>query len=518
MYMTQGLRRAAKLTPNKIAMEGDGFAITWAEFQDRVARLAGAFTAMGLKSGDRIAMLGLNSPHYVEFFYGAFWMGGATVPLNIRWAVAEHIYALNDCGARALIVDDAFAEIGAEIAAGVPSIEYLIHAGDGDAGDATRFDDLIANHAAIADANFGGDDLAGVFYTGGTTGFPKGVMLPHRGLWTSAISFADASRLTPDDTNLHAAPMFHIAGCSTAFNTIILGGRQTFIPGFEPKAFLKAVETYKPTNTLLVPTMIGMLLQEPSLEGADTSSLTKLFYGASPMTQAILKEAMEKLPGTDFIHLYGQTEMSPLVTALGPEYHVLEGPNAAKIQSVGRPVVAVEVEIVDENNNEAPRGAVGEVRARGANTMLGYWNKPEQTAATLKDGWVHTGDGGYMDEDGFIYIVDRVKDMIITGGENVFSAEVENAVMQFPGLSECAVIGVPDDKWGEAVHAIVVPRAGQAPDPDAVIALCRTLIAPFKCPRSVQVRAEALPKSGAGKIQKFELRSPFWEGRSKGVS
>ena len=519
MYMTQGLRRAAKLKPNDIAMLGDGLSINWAEFQDRTARLAGAFAKLGLKQGDRVAMLGLNSHRYVEFFYGSFWAGVAAVPLNIRWAVAEHIYALNDCGARALIVDDAFAGIAADIATGVPSIEILIHATDGAPADNMHsHNDLIANHAAVPDALLSGDDLAGVFYTGGTTGFPKGVMLPHRGLWTSSIGFADAARLTPDDINLHAAPMFHIAGCAAAFNQVILGGTQTFIPGFEPKVFLKAVETYRPTNTLLVPTMIGMLLQEPALETADTSSLRHMFYGASPMTQAILKEAMEKLPGTKFVHLYGQTELSPLVTALGPEYHVLEGPNAEKIQSVGRPVVTVEVEIVDENDKEVPRGTVGEVRARGANTMLGYWNKPEQTAATLKEGWVHTGDGGYMDEDGFIYIVDRVKDMIITGGENVFSAEVENAVMQFPGLSECAVIGVPDEKWGEAVHAIVVPREGQTPDPDALIAHCRNLIAAFKCPRTVEVQAEALPKSGAGKIQKFELRAPHWEGHEKGVS
>ncbi len=518
MYMTQGLRRAAKLTPDKIALEGEGLALTYTDFLDRVARLASAFSALGLKPGDRIAYLGLNSHRYVEFFYGAFWMGGAVVPLNIRWAVAEHIYALNDCGARCLIVDDAFAEVGAEIAVGVPSVGHIIHAGDGDAGDMIGFEQLIAEHDPVPDANFGGEDLAGVFYTGGTTGFPKGVMLPHRGLWTSAISFADASRLTPDDANLHAAPMFHIAGCSTAFNQVILGGRQVFIPGFEPKAFLKSVETFKPTNTLLVPTMIGMLLQDPTLEAADTSSLTKLFYGASPITQVILKEAMQKMPETRFIHLYGQTELSPLVTALGPEYHVLDGLKADKIKSVGRPVVSVEVEIVDENDVEVPRGAVGEVRARGATTMLGYWNKPEQTAATVRDGWVYTGDGGYMDEEGFIYIVDRVKDMIITGGENVFSAEVENAVMQYPGLAECAVIGVPDDKWGEAVHAIVVPREGEVLDPEAIAAHCRTLIAPFKCPRSVEVRAEALPKSGAGKIQKFELRAPVWEGRDKAVS
>ena len=246
MYMTQGLRRAAKLKPNDVAMLGDGLSIDWATFQDRTARLAGAFAALGLDRGDRIAMLGLNTHRYVEFFYGAFWRGVAAVPLNIRWAVAEHIYALNDCGARALIVDDAFVDLAKEIAAAVPSIEILIHAADGAAADGIHgHDDLIDSHDPAPDAGLGGDDLAGVFYTGGTTGFPKGVMLPHRGLWTSSISFADAARLTPDDINLHAAPMFHIAGCAAAFNQVILGGTQTFIPGFEPKAFLKAVEATK---------------------------------------------------------------------------------------------------------------------------------------------------------------------------------------------------------------------------------------------------------------------------------
>jgi acyl-CoA synthetase (AMP-forming)/AMP-acid ligase II len=210
--------------------------------------------------------------------------------------------------------------------------------------------------------------------------------------------------------------------------------------------------------------------------------------------------------------------LAPFVTLLSADYHVLEGPKAAKIKSVGLPVLSTEVEIVDEAGNEVPRGVVGEVRARGANNMLGYWNKPEQTAETLRDGWIYTGDGGCMDEDGFVFIVDRVKDMIITGAENVYSAEVENAIMQYPGLAECAVIGVPDEKWGEAVHAIVVPRDGVVPDTNAIIAHCRELIAGYKCPRSIDVRSEPLPKSGAGKVQKFELRAPFWEGRERNVS
>ncbi|MHA1537819.1 MAG: class I adenylate-forming enzyme family protein, partial [Alphaproteobacteria bacterium] len=223
------------------------------------------------------------------------------------------------------------------------------------------------------------------------------------------------------------------------------------------------------------------------------------------------------MPETKFIHAYGQTELAPLVTVLGSEYHVLEGPKAGKLKSVGLPVAGVEVEIVDEQGIEVPRGSVGELRVRGATAMHGYWNKPEQTAEILKDGWVHTGDGGTMDEDGFITIVDRVKDMIITGGENVYSAEVENAIMQYPGLAECAVIGIPDEKWGEAVHAIVVPREGESPEADAIVAHCKELIAGYKCPRGIDIHIAPLPKSGAGKIQKFELRKPFWEGRDRQV-
>ena len=518
MYMTQGLRRATKLNPGKIALISEKRTFTWAEFQDRVARLAGALHGLGMKGEDRVAMLSFNQDRYAEYYYGVFWAGANVVPMNIRWSLAEHVYSIKDSGARYLVVDDAFAEMGAAIAKECPTVEHVIFAGDGDCpAGMLSYEGLVAEACPADDAFRTGEDLAGIFYTGGTTGFPKGVMLPHRALWASSMCFGAGANVTADDRNIHAPPLFHIAGSAMLFSLTIFGGSHAFIPGFEPKAFLNAVTEFDGTISLLVPTMIGMLLQAPELEDADTSRLTRLIYGASPMTLSVLKEAMEKMPETRFIHAYGQTELAPLATLLGSDYHVLDGPKAAKIRSVGQAVPAVEIEVVDETGAEAPRGQSGEVRVRGANAMLGYWNKPEQTAETLKDGWVYTGDGGVMDEEGFLYIVDRVKDMIITGGENVFSAEVENAIMQFPGLSECAVIGIPDDRWGEAVHAIVVPRAGQTPDPAAVVAHCRDLIAPYKCPRTVEVRAEALPKSGAGKIQKFELRAPFWEGRDRNV-
>ena len=518
MYLTQGLHRNAKLTPDIPALVSQGRSFTWAEMIDRVARLAGALHGLGLRTEDRIAMLSLNSDRYAEYYYGTFWAGANVVPMNIRWSVPEHVYSINDSGARFLVVDDRFAGTGAEIAAECPSVEFVIFAGDGDTPDGMlNYEELVANAAPVEDAFRKGEDLAGIFYTGGTTGFPKGVMLPHRAVWTSAVSFGQRVSIGPQDRTLHAAPLFHIAGNAMLFSPTTFGGSHSFIPGFEPAAFLRGVQEFKPTLTLLVPTMIGMLLQSPELEHTDTSGLTRLIYGASPITESILKEAMAKMPETGFIHAYGQTELAPLVSFLDADYHVLEGPKSAKIRSVGQPVFSVEAEVVDEDCKELPRNQVGELRVRGAHAMLGYWNKPEQTAETLRDGWVHTGDGARMDEDGFIYIVDRVKDMIITGGENVFSAEVENTIMQYPGLAECAVIGVPDDEWGEAVHAIVVPREGEVPDSDAIIAHCRDRIAHYKCPRTVAVRTDPLPKSGAGKIQKFELRAPFWEGRDRQV-
>jgi acyl-CoA synthetase (AMP-forming)/AMP-acid ligase II len=464
-------------------------------------------------------MLSSNSRRYAEYYYGVFWAGANVVPMNIRWSLAEHIYSIKDSGARFLIVDDAFAEMGAEITKECASVEHVIFAGDGPCPSGMLpYEDLIADAVRAEDAFRNGEDLAGIFYNGGTTGFPKGVMLPHRALWASSICFAAGANVTPEDRMIHAPPLFHIAGSAMLLSTPLAAGSHAFIPGFAPKTFLDAVTDFGGTITLLVPTMIGMLLQSPELEATDTNKLTRMLYGASPMTLTILKEAMEKMPETRFIHAYGQTELAPLVTLLGSDYHVLEGPKAEKIRSVGQAVPSVEIEIVDANGAEVPRNQPGEVRVRGANAMVGYWNKPEQTAETLHNGWVYTGDDGMMDEDGFIYIVDRVKDMIISGGENIYSAEVENAIMQFPGLAECAVIGIPDDKWGEAVHAVVVPREAQKPEPEAIIAQCRVLIAGYKCPRTVEVRSEPLPKSGAGKIQKFELRAPFCEGRNRTIS
>lgn len=519
MYLTQAIHRAAAVTPRAIATICGGRTRNWAELRDRVARFAGALRAAGVGMGDRVAILALNSDRYFEIYFAAAWAGAVIVPMNTRWSVAEHVYSIEDAGAVALIVDDAFLATGLAVRHACNGVAHLIHAGDGDVpAGLLGYEEMIAASAPAIDVGRGGGDLAGIFYTGGTTGFPKGVMLSHQNLWTGALCVGAGVGFDSSLRYLHAAPMFHLADVGLSNAASIFGGSHVFMPSFEPSAFLKLVAAERVSYTLLVPTMIRMLLDCPDLAHSDISSWKGLLYGASPMAEALLRAALKQLPSVGFTQGYGQTELAPLATLLGPEWHVFEGPKAGKLRSAGRPGICVELRIVDADGAEAPIGQVGEISVRGPNAMLGYWNKPEQTAATLIDGWVRTGDGGYVDEDGFLYVVDRVKDMIVSGGENVYSAEVENALMQHDAVSECAVIGVPDQKWGERVHAVVVPKAGRSASEDELMAHCKALIAGYKCPRSVDVRGEPLPKSGAGKILKADLRKPYWADAERSVN
>lgn len=520
MYLTQSIHRAAAATPHAVATICAGRVRTWSDARERVSRLAGAMRGLGTRAGDRIAILSMNSDRYLETCFAAWWAEAVIVPMNTRWSAAEHVYSIEDAGATILLFDDTFLETGLAVRDACSQIAHAIYMGDNAVPEAClRYEDAISAGPATEDARRGGDGLAGIFYTGGTTGFPKGVMLSHKALWASSLSVgAGTAEFNPDMRYLHAAPMFHLADFAMSTATSIYGGSHVFMPSFEPASFLKLMEEHRASYSLLVPTMIRMLLDCPALAQRDLSSWQGLFYGASPMPEALLREALAKLPGVAFTQGYGQTELAPIATLLGPEWHVLEGPNAGRLRSAGRPGLCVELRIVDPDGKELPCGEVGEVAVRGPNTMLGYWNKPEQTAATLVDGWVMTGDGGYMDEDGFLYIVDRIKDMIVSGGENVFSAEVENALMQHDAVAECAVIGVPDPKWGERVHAVVVPKAGRSLTEDDLLAHCKFLIAGYKCPRSVDIRHEPLPKSAAGKILKTDLRQPFWEGQARNVS
>ncbi|GLQ07490.1 long-chain-fatty-acid--CoA ligase [Sneathiella chinensis] len=513
MQIAQVLERAVQIKRDQTATVFKGRRRTYAEFKDRVQRFAGGLRSLGIGDGERVAILALNSDRYLEFYYAVPWAGGVFVPVNTRLAAPEIAYWLNDSGSEILLVDDAFAAMVPELRKAVPGLETVIHCDDGPAPEGMMsYEGLIRDHEPVADAGRGGDDVAGLYYTGGTTGVSKGVMLSHRNLVVNALNGMPAFQFSEKSRWLHAAPMFHIADGSAVLGVTMGLGCHVFIPAFTPAATLSIIQGEGITCTILVPTMINLLVNDPTLPDHDLGSLENVLYGASPMPEAVIEKALSVLPGCGFTHAFGQTECAPLVSFTGPEFHVLEGPHAGRYKSAGRAAYGVEMRILDEQGSEVPNGTVGEVCVRGDNVMLGYWNKPEQTAEAKRDGWMHTGDGGYLDDEGFLYIVDRVKDMIISGGENVYSAEVENALYQHPLVAECAVIGIPHEKWGEQVHAVIRLQDGKTATQNELIDHAHSLIAGFKCPRSIAFVTEPLPLSGAGKILKTELRKPYWDG------
>ncbi|KIN61687.1 AMP-dependent synthetase and ligase [Sulfitobacter noctilucae] len=519
MHITSILSRAAQVNPRGIATICGDRQQTWVQMEDRVARLAGGLQALGMKPGDRVALLSLNSDRFIEYYFAVVWGGGAMMPMNIRWAGAECAYALNDAGAEILIVDEAFKGLGAEVREQVPGLKTVIYAGDGETPEGMEsYEDIIAAHEAVEDAGRGGDDLAGIFYTGGTTGFPKGVMLSHENFYVGAVANAHELNMQDGTIYLHAAPMFHIADLIWFPAVTLMAGTHVVIPAFTPDGTLEAIEAHKPDQVLLVPVMLQMVLQSEKLAKTDISSIRQIAYGASPITEAVLVKAFEAFPKASFVQAFGQTELSPVATILPADYHVLEGPKAGKLRSAGRPTRICEIKVVDEDMAEVSRGDVGQIAVKGPNAMLGYWNKPDVTAETIRDGWVLTGDAGYMDEDGFIFLMDRVKDMIVSGGENVYSAEVENAIGQHPGVATSAVIGIPSEDWGEAVHALVILHPGAEVTEEDVRKHCHSLIARYKCPRSIEFRTEPFPLSGANKVLKTELRKPYWAGKDRQIS
>jgi len=519
MGLSQLIKRAAVVNPSGVATHMGDRQHTWLETRDRVARLAGGLHALGVSRGDRVAMLALNSDRYYEHFFAVAWAGAVLVPINTRLAPPEIAYWLDDSGSTVLLVDDGFADLLPKFRDDAKAIREIIHVGDGSApAGMLSYEALIHDHEPVLDAASTGDDLAALFYTGGTTGRSKGVMLSHRNLTLNSLHMLALVDWHCDDVVLHAAPMFHLADGAVSFCSATLAANNCFIEAFDPTATLAAIEKYRVGAVLLVPTMVNMLVNHPDIGNYDISSLRSLLYGASPMPEAVIDRAIEVMPDVLFYQAYGQTETSPVLTVNGPASHLPGGPFADKMRAAGQPVPGVDVAILDAAGAEVPRGVVGEICARGDTMMLGYWNRPEATAETIRDGWLHTGDGGKMDEDGYVFIVDRVKDMIISGGENVYSAEVENAVHQHAAVAECAVIGIPHEKWGEQVHAIVRLREGEELAAADLIAFCKTRIADYKCPRSVDFRTDPLPLSGAGKILKTELRKPFWVDRDRNVN
>ena len=461
------LRRAASLFGHRVA-----FGVSYSELADRLARL-------DLEPGTRLGILAANTRAHAEAWLGVPAAGGVVVSLNYRLS-PEELRLIAEDAQLSMLVTDQDVDLGCE---------------------RVEWDDLLAGPPR-PHQDLPSDTLAAISYTGGTTGRPKGVMLSHGNLLANAQHNLIATGHRAGQRWLHVCPMFHVAGIANLLACTWVGAEQVLLPRFDAAAVLEAIERERITHTVLVPTMLGMLLDAPGADDADLSSLQHVQYAASPISAELQRRVLERLPDCDVAQFYGMTEAAPTVTHLSGEDHRRGG---ERLASVGVPVAGVEIDVRD-----------GELWVRGPNVMLGYWNRPDETSAALVDGWYRTGDVVRQDDDGYLYLLDRAKDMIITGGENVYSLEVEAALLRHPAVAEAAVFGVPDDRWGEAVHAVVVPRSQITED--ALLDHCRGLIAGFKLPREIDLRDEPLPKSGPGKVLKTELREPFWAGRERRVS
>jgi len=497
------LRRAEATAADREALVCGDTRLTYRQFGDRLRRVHGSLLDLGVGAGDRVAILSLNSIPFTELYCGVSMAGRVQVPLNFRWAEPELAYALEDSGARILVCDRDPGAL-ADLVERVVRIDLGEYEDMIAAADAVDFDER-----AVAE-----DDLAGLFYTGGTTGVSKGVMLTHRNLVANAWNMQITQPLTADDRYLVMAPMFHAAGSISLLQSVFTGACQVVLPAFDPGTMLDLVERERITQTLGVPTMVAASVEEQLVRPRDVSTFRAYAHGGSPIAIEVLRRGAEAFPDTAFIHLYGATETAPLLTGMANEIELL---GTEREKSAGQAVMGCEVVIRDGDGRPLPAGAVGEVTVRGANIMAGYWNKPEQTAAALREGWYWTGDVGRLDAEGYLYLLDRSKDMIITGGENVYCTEVEDALYTHPAILEATVFGIPSEQWGEAVHAVVVLRDGATADEAALIAHCRERIAGYKVPRSIAFQHDPLPKSGPGKVLKRELRAPYWEGHDNAI-
>jgi long-chain acyl-CoA synthetase len=513
--------RAAAVHGARPAVVDGAIRRTYAEVARRVRGLGAGLAGLGLAPGDVVASLQLNSAEHLECWLGLPYHGYVLNDLNLRLAVPELVFMLEDCASAALVVDPAHLDLGRRLRDACPSVRHLVATGPRPVGDDVAWwEDLVGAEEQAAPA-LDGSTVASISYTGGTTGRPKGVVLSHANLVENAKHVLIAMGHRTSDRYLHAAPMFHSGDGLHTYATTWVGATHVIVPAFDPDLVTRVVETEKVTLTVWVPTMVNMIVNHPATPERDLSSLRFVLYGASPMPAALQRRAMELIPA-EWAQGYGLTEAAPLVSFLSPEDHLLglkgQEPHATRLASAGTPVVGVQAEVRRPDGTRADPDEAGEIWVRGPNVMVGYWNRPEETAGALtSDGWLRTGDVARADNDGYLYIVDRLHDVIITGGENVYSTEVENALYAHPAVLEAAVIAVPDDTWGERVHAIVVLRPGEAATKRDLVAHCRGLLAGFKVPRSVELRTEPLAKSGAGKIAKQVLRQPFWEGHDRQV-
>jgi acyl-CoA synthetase (AMP-forming)/AMP-acid ligase II len=519
MNICKLLTKSAQTFPDNLGIAHGSKKSTYAQFNERANRLANALYKLGIRQGDNVAVLQYNYPEMLESLFGCFKVGCGAVPINFRLHPNEFAFIIDHSEARAVILSQEFNESIMEIRDRIPRARHLITL-SGAEDELLDYENLISMESgSFEDADVRPDDLAWLFYTSGTTGMPKGAMLTHRNLLAMTMNFyADMSPLGPEDAILHAAHLSHGSGLYALPN--IGKGAANIIPeskSFDPEFVFKTIQEYGITNMFGAPTMVKLLVDSPAIDRYDHSSLKCLNYGGGPMLTEDLKEAMAKL-GPCLVQLYGQGESPMTITYLPHRDHVLDGSpeQMNRLASAGFGRTDVEVKIFDADDKELPPGEMGEIVTRSDLVMKGYWRNPEATAETLRNGWLHTGDLGYMDENGYLFIMDRSKDMIISGGENIYPREIEEVIVQHPAVREVAVIGVPDPKWGEAIKAVVALVQGKSATEEELISYCKDHIASYKKPKSVDF-VDELPKSNYGKVLKRKLRAKYWEEKARRV-
>jgi acyl-CoA synthetase (AMP-forming)/AMP-acid ligase II len=506
------IHRHALLYPDQEAFVYGAKRITFSEFNARVNSLIHALQAMGVKKGDAIGILSWNCLGCVEV-YGAAMKGGfITSPFNTRLKERELEYIINYSEVNNLFVGPELMEMANQMRPRLPKVKNFISL-EASAPDMLSHSDLVTTYSqAEPDVQIDEDDPVGIIYTSGTTGVPRGALYIQRCLIDDSKTLVMNMNLYPGHKRVLITPLFHIAGNTHFRSTLYIGGCSIIMKFFDPAATLQTIQDERATHMDIIPTHLAAMLNLPDLNKYDISSMKFLWYGGSPMPLEVLKKGM-KVFGPIFAQGYGQSETGPAISHLSKEDHnVLDRPEKEqrKLTSAGRPDIGVQVRIVDEEGKDVEPGEMGEIIARSKHIMVGYWHKPEETKESLVDGWVHTGDMGYYDDEGYIYIADRKKDMIISGGENVYPREVEEVLYQHPAILEAAVIGVPDPYWVERVHAVVVTRKGASATAEEIIAFCKKHMAGYKTPKTIEL-VDSLPKNPAGKILKKELREKYWK-------
>ena len=508
------LARWARERPGALALAFGETRRTWAQLAQRVQHVAAGLRAAGLHPGDRIAVLDLNHPSCLELTLACAQTGCANTVVNFRLAPPEIVYVINDAKARLLFVGPEFAAAAAQLRPQLPSVERVIATG----GEHDAYEGWLAAHAPDPRVHPAGRaDCFVQLYTSGTTGFPKGAMLTHHGMLAHARNVAATQAMTADSRVQVAMPLFHVGGTSYSLVAWSAGAPIHMMRTPDPAGALRMLHQERITHTFYVPALMAAMTQVPGAEKFDFSALKAVSYGASPMPLPVMRACLKLFPKGTMQQVYGMTEQSGVVTVLPPEDH--ENPAVAhRLVSAGKAIPGVEIEIRDPvTGAPVPAGSPGEIWVRSEQVMAGYWGKPDATAAAITpDGWYRSGDGGHIDADGYVYVTDRIKDMIISGGENIYPAEVERVLAEHPALRDVAVIGVPDEQWGEVPKAVVVLEPGATLDADALIAWCGERLAGYKVPRTVNVLPE-LPRNPTGKVLKRELRRPYWEGRERQV-